>query len=44
MGGGRNTEADASRRRLLGIERLQLGAEQVRGEAELAALFIEHRH
>lgn len=41
---GRDAEADASGRRLLGEQHFQLGAEEVRGEAELAALLVKHRH
>ena len=43
MTGGTDPEADSPGHRLLAVEGPQLGAEQVAGEAETAALLVEHR-
>ena len=40
----RDAEADAARSRFLREEDFQLGAEQMCGETELAALLVKHRH
>lgn len=41
MGGGRYPESNTPRRRLLREEHFQFGSEEVSGETELAALFVE---
>jgi len=44
VGGGRDTEADATRHRLLRVQSLQLRAEQVRREAEAARRLVKDGH
>ena len=43
MTGGTDPEADSPRHGLLAVQRPQLRAEQVAGEAEAAALLVEYR-